>query len=105
MTDARIFELTYIECSSGISTRKPHEPFIRVRCMSKEGHVVIGQMDHQTARKVGLQFLEAAEAAVSDAAVFAVVTEDLELDSETAARLVSALRDHRADKDEGDQEP
>lgn len=60
-----------------------------------------GQVDPEDARKIGLQFFEVAEAAISDAAIFNMLTSKTEersqLSDEQAMFFVGNLRRHRQD--------
>lgn len=104
MTSPQLFELTYIECSSGLGALS-EKPFVEVRVLTKEGHSVMGSVDVATARQLGMQFLTVAEAALSDAAVYKVLTKDVGAPPDTALGLISSLRANREDKDDGDGSP
>lgn len=56
------------------------------------------QLGAQQAREHALLILEAAEAAVADAAAFKWATEALGVDSDRAATIVAHMRDFRADR-------
>lgn len=87
-------ELASIEVESGLSD-KTHAAFVVVRATGVDGSVLYGQIDPTTMREIAHNYLAAAEAAESDAAVFAELTETLELDPAVAAAFIAALRNRR----------
>jgi hypothetical protein len=98
-------ELAGIYVESGVSHRT-REPFCRV---SVQGATrpppgvtavtleLVGQLTPLEVRTMALQWLAAAEAAIHDAAVFALATTKLGMDERMAGQLISQVREHRAD--------
>jgi hypothetical protein len=105
MTDhsqQRIFPLAELEVESMVNDAG--EPFIAVRAkgtMRGEPMLLVGQLDTQSARLQGMTFIEAAEAADTDAALFGFTVETAddgatdEQIMQRAAAFVSALRNYR----------
>lgn len=58
----------------------------------------VGQLEAEAARAHAMLILEAAQNAVTDAAIFEWGREVLDLDPEQAAQLIDGLRLHRADR-------
>jgi hypothetical protein len=58
---------------------------------------LVGQLTPLEVRTMALQWLAAAEAAIHDAAVFALATTKLGMDERMAGQLISQVREHRAD--------
>ena len=81
-----------IESRSGVNDKD--QGFITVVVTTGDGRMLLGQLDPATTRQLGMQFLEAAEAADQDAAVMRVIHK-LELPEELAGAIVAELRDSR----------
>jgi hypothetical protein len=75
-------------------------PLVQVRQVDDEGNVVYGfQVHPDAAREMAQNFIEAAANAVYEAALFAWLKETFPEDGETmAARMISGIRDYRADR-------
>ena len=58
----------------------------------------IGQVEVEAARAHAMLLLEAAQNAVNDAAILDWARAEMDLDAETAVRMIAALRQHRADR-------
>jgi len=89
--------LANIEMTSGVSEQ--HKGFVTVRATGEyagEPVILLGQLTPDEMRAHALAYLEAAEAAESDAAVFAEMTEGLRLDPGAVGAFVAALRARRA---------
>lgn len=102
----RVFPLTEIEVESAVNDAG--EAFIIVRArgtMRGEPMVCVGHIDTQTARMQGMTFIEAAEAAESDAALYGFTLETAddgapaEAVKSRAAAFIGALRQYRARRD------
>lgn len=105
MTDTaqRVFPLTELEVESAVNDAG--EAFIIVRAkgtIQGEPMVVVGHIPTQTARLQGLTFIEAAEAADTDASLFNFTLETAHEDAERedvvkqAGAFINALRLYRA---------
>jgi hypothetical protein len=94
---AKFTELESIFCESGVSSQKRGEGFVTVKCYDRKGNMFMGQVDVETSRKIAYQFLEAAEAAISDAGVYVMLTDEIGLPEDDALFLISKLRGHRSD--------
>ncbi len=90
--------LSGIYIGSGVSG-KTHEPFCHVTCQATDGTFCEGQLDPDTVRRMAYDWLEAAEAAIHDAAVFDLLTKDMSLPEGKAALFINELREHRQDAD------
>ena len=88
--------LTDIDITSGIAVRNG-QGFCRVTATADDGTVMTGQLPPDQVRIMALGFLEAAEAAVHDAACFRLLVNDVHIDNGRAAGFVAGLRRHRAD--------
>lgn len=86
-------ELAEIRVTSGVSLFTK-EGFITVHAVSKEGDSLHGQLSPAECREQGLAFLEAAEAAESDAAIWAAVRAAGSSD-EVAGHILTAIREAR----------
>lgn len=98
MAGEKVTDLAEIHIESGVSMFT-YEGFISVRATGKNGQAFYGQLSPAEARTHGLAFLEAAEAAEQDAAVF-TATRKLGLADEVAGHVVSAIRTARSDPDD-----
>lgn len=87
--------LSGIDVASGVNQQG--EPFCHVMASAVDGTQLLGQLDPFEVRRMALGWLEAAEAAVHDAAVFRALRDDMELESEMCARFIGELRRHRGD--------
>jgi hypothetical protein len=85
-------DIANIECRSGVNDRD--QGFITVVVVTGDERMLLGQLDPATARQLGMQFLEVAEAAEQDAAVMRVIHK-LELPEELAGAVIAELRDSR----------
>jgi hypothetical protein len=106
--DDRTHRLGGIYVESGVSHRT-REPFCRVSVQGETSPGVlpgvpgsmrlelVGQLTPLEVRTLALQWLAAAEAAIHDAAVFALATTKLGMDERMAGQLISQVREHRAD--------
>lgn len=99
----RVFPLTELEVESAVNDAG--EGFLIVRAkgtMQGEPMVLVGHIDTGTARYQGMTFIEAAEAAEADAALFGFTIEtaddgaDREAILERAAAFIQAIRNYRA---------
>jgi hypothetical protein len=93
-------DLADITMLSGVSVFTG-EGYVEVRALGKVGDLVVellGQLTPAEMRAHALAYLEAAEAAESDALVFAELTDQPGLDVEHAAAFLVALRARRADE-------
>jgi hypothetical protein len=87
--------LTGIYIGSGISV-KTREPFCHVTVQATDGTFCEGQLDPVTVRRMAFDWLEAAEAAIHDAAVFHMLLAK-GADEGIASGMVAAIRDFRQD--------
>jgi hypothetical protein len=78
-----------IEIASGVSAFTG-EGFVTLRWAAESA-----QFTPDEARQHALSILECAEAAESDAAVFAWARSELDVDGPSAARFIGTLRNHR----------
>jgi hypothetical protein len=95
--------LTGIDVASGVNIEG--EPFCHVTATSEDGLELLGQLDPFEVRRMALGWLEAAEAAVHDAAVFRELVSALGVAPSTAAGFVEALRKHRGDSTTSKRRP
>jgi len=89
---------------SGISA-KTQRPFCHVTVQAENGRFCEGQLEPETVRRMAFDWLEAAEAAIHDAAVYKMLREKMDVPDGTAARFIAELRDYRADEDRMVDEP
>lgn len=80
-----------LEFLSGVSVFTG-EPFVHIRLDGR----LIGQVDPETARRIGLDALAVAEAAESDALIVRLLTETVGLDEQAALSFLVAMRDARS---------
>lgn len=85
-----------IYIGSGISART-EQPFCHVTVQSEDGQMWEGQIEPDVVRRMAFDWLEAAEAAIHDAAVFKMLTTKLSVPEEGAAAFIADLRDYRQD--------
>jgi hypothetical protein len=95
--------LSGIDVASGVNVKG--EPFCHVAATAEDGLELLGQLDPFEVRRMALGWLEAAEAAVHDAAVFRELVETLELAPSTAAVFLEGLRRHRGDSTTSTRRP
>ena len=95
-----VLQLTAIELDTGVN--EAGEGFVKVRChadLNGEAYVAFGQISADEARQQGIYFLEAGEAANTDAGLytFALAMDPDHPDAarQAAATLVLAVREHR----------
>ena len=101
MTAPRIGEIKRVEVESCLSSTHPGQGFVTIRVLAENGDVLVSQTDVDTARQIGHQYLAAAEAAVHDAALYRLLTTEVEADDTLALHLIANLRQYRADRDGG----
>ena len=100
--------LTKIEAVSGVAQHcKDEGPdefvgFVTLRAVASDGSFMSGQLDPQEVRQMALGFLEAAEAAETDAIVMRMLIRDVGSTDEIAATFVSEMRKYRAEDLRGD---
>lgn len=89
--------LTGVEVVSGTAQDGPtaYRGFVTVRAVAEDGSHMAGQLDPAELRAMAMQFLQAAEAAESDAIVMTLLTRDVGLDQETAAQFIRRMRHER----------
>lgn len=90
--------LTGIYIGSGISS-KTEQPFCHVTVQSTEGTYCEGQLDPETVRRMALDWIESAEAAIHDAAVYQLLRQRGQMDERSAAAFINELREYRQDAD------
>jgi hypothetical protein len=88
-------DLAEVQVTSGVSLFDG-KPFCTVRSIAASGLVMLGQLTVAEVRGLALNWLEAAEAAESDAAVVAQLREMGGLPDEVVAAFVAGLRARRA---------
>lgn len=99
----RITVLASIELRSGVSAKdEDRHGFVQVSMQDNDGNVMIGQLDAAEARKHGLYFLEVAECAIQDSALFRLLTTKVGVPEAEAGRLIADLREFRQDMDQSD---
>ena len=91
-----MIDLVHVETRSGVN----HEgrPFVTVTATGTAesgGLIMVGQLDPETARTMALGYLESAEAAEHDAALFRVLRE-IGLDDPTIGGVIGRIRDERS---------
>lgn len=74
---------------------KNRQPFVNVTLSHDGSLVALTQTDPNTARRMAMDLLEAAEAAEHDAIVYAELVETVGLGEAAAAGFIAALRDRR----------
>ena len=89
--------LTNVEVVSGTAqdSETVFRGFVTVRAIADDGSMMSGQLDPKTLRDMALNFLAVAEAAEQDAIVMTMLTRDVDLDLDAAARFVHMMRDER----------
>lgn len=101
MTATVSTDLATIETLSGTADDGPDagaarwRGFVTVTAVAVDGSRLAGQVDPATCRELALSFLEAAEAAEQDAAVFAELHGTAGIPIELVAAIVTALRNRR----------
>ena len=88
-------QLTNIFITSGVNDKG--EGFLTTAAHGDDGTILIGQLTPEECRAHALRYLESAEAADQDAAVFRVLRK-LELPDQLAAMVVTELRNEREGK-------
>jgi hypothetical protein len=90
--------LVNIEVVAGLAEREGGEyrGFLTIRATASDGSFMSGQLDPAEVRKMALNFLGSAEAAVQDAIVMNLMTRVVELDPPRAANFIASMRDERA---------
>jgi hypothetical protein len=89
--------LVDIEVVSGLAERDgEYRGFLTIRATAEDGSFMSGQLDPAEVRKMALNFLGAAEAAVQDAVVMNLMTRVVELDPVRAVAFIGSMRDERA---------
>lgn len=91
--------LVNVEVVTGTAEDGPgsYRGFVTVRAVAADGSHMAGQLDPGELRSMALQFLEAAEAAESDAIVMTLLTRDVNLDRDAAAHFVLRMRGERTE--------
>ncbi len=89
-------DLAHIEITSGVAARNG-EGFCRVTAVDSDGQSIEGQLPPDEVRRMALGWLEAADAAISDAAVFRLLKERVGVPDDLAVVFVADLRNFRAD--------
>lgn len=87
-------ELQDINILSGVSAFDG-KGFCRVEAVLDDGTRVVGQLSPDEVRQMALGWLQAAEAAEHDAAVYAELTDSLGVTREVAGHFLIGLRDRR----------
>ena len=82
-----------IVMTSGVN--QEGKPFVHYKW---EGELRQAQWSPEEAKRHALGLLECAEAAIHDAAVFSMLTKDMELGVEEAAKFIGELRNHRREE-------
>jgi hypothetical protein len=98
--------LTNIEVVSGLAERDDeYRGFLTVRAFAEDGSFMSGQLDPADVRKMALNFLASAEAAVADAIVMNLFVTKIGAEPGVAAAFVTDMREerHRIDPDPDDQ--
>lgn len=93
MTEKRITMLAGIKMVSGVSMFDG-SPFIQTRAVDEEGNEMIGQLDPTELRVHGQGCFEAAEAAETDALIWAL-GQEAGIDETLTAALLVGLREKR----------
>jgi hypothetical protein len=92
-----VTDLAHIEITSGLTLRDGGTGLCFVTAVDGDGNEIRGQLPPDEVRRMALAWLECADAAVSDAAVFRLLTDRLELDPGRSAAFVADLRNFRSD--------
>lgn len=91
---------TYVESGVSVFTGEPFcQQVVTFRREDGSEDQARGQLDPEDARQAGRQMMEAAEAAVHDAAFVRWLRERMDVDSERAVQALADLRRLRADYD------
>ena len=91
-------QLEGIYIGSGVSA-KTKEPFCHVTCQTTDGTFIEAQLDPESVRRMALDWLEAAEGAIHDAAVYKMLCERMNVGDHEATMFIGELREFRQDKD------
>jgi len=87
-------ELSSISISSGVNENGVG--FLTVSCISTDKEMFVGQLDPETVRKLALDWLESAEAAEQDAAVFRLFRK-MDIEDAVLGAVITELRNSRSD--------
>ena len=107
---AEILDLKGLFITSGLAEDvseeggKEYRGFCTIRAEAEDGTVMIGQLDPDEVRMTAFGWLEAAEASIQDSIVMMMLTEDVELPPEVAAKFITAMRKRRDARHGGDDE-
>lgn len=93
MTGQILGDLSSIETESGISSTT-RAPFCIVRATNTAGDIFYGQVPPAVLREMAIGFLRTADAAESDAAIYAQFAE-LGMPDEAVASFITGLRERR----------
>lgn len=91
-------ELVEIHVQAGLrmsEESKEFRGFCTVFATAEDGWRMVGQLDPSEVRKMAMNFLEGAEAAVQDAIVMNMMVRDIGLDPSASAQFVRQMRDER----------
>jgi hypothetical protein len=88
--------LVDIEVVSGLAERESeYRGFLTIRATAEDGSFMSGQLDPSEVRKMALNFLQAADAATSDAVVMNMLTGKIGLPANAAGRFIGDMRTER----------
>jgi len=88
-------DIIAIDVRSGVNEKA--EGFITIVATTEDKEFKMGQVDPKTLRGLALQFLEAAEAAETDAIIYQLLQNKFKLDLPAIAMFISEIRDMRED--------
>lgn len=98
-TVPHVSDLAEMQMESGVSLFTG-EPFVLLRCIDKDGSVMVATIPTGDARAQGGVLFECAEAAEQDVALLGFLKAKLDIDHERAGLVVRDLRDFRHDQKE-----
>lgn len=87
----RITVLSEVWAESAVSSLRPGNGFVTLRCLDEDGNSMIGQFEPELARKVALDIVEAAGASEVDAGLLWALDKVFEGDEATAQTAASMI--------------
>jgi hypothetical protein len=88
-------DIISIDVRSGVNEKGAG--FITIVATTEDKEFKMGQVDPKTLRGMALQFLEAAEAAETDAIIYKLLQNKFRLDLPAVAMFISEIREMRED--------
>lgn len=91
----RVTILTDITMASGVSAANG-DPFVHLTATDEKGNEMIGQATPTEMREHAMRYLEAAEAAETDAILFEWGKKEVGLDDQQLAAMLTVFRERRS---------